>query len=116
MLGESSATQRAVTAAALLDRGFKGLFNGVMAQNLSRFQSRPSPQPPVNLRDQVCGKNRPKGEDDASVASLGPRFETMPPVPVFTGGADAKAVSAPAVASVGGGGSVNIPLPRLRPR
>lgn len=115
VLGETSATQRAVAAAALLDRGFNGLFNGVLAQNLSRFKTRPSPQPPVNLRAEVCGAKRQRGENEA-VASLGPRFETMPPVPVFTGGADAKAANvAPALASTGGG-TVNIPLPRPRPR
>ena len=54
-----------------------------------------------------------------SHASLGPRFETMPPVNVFTGGADpalpGQGGAAPAAASPAGGGAVDIPLPRPRP-
>ena len=55
-----------------------------------------------------------------TVASLGPRFETMQPVPVFTGGADTgppgkASVTAAAAAPPSGGAEVSIPLPRPRP-
>lgn len=117
VLGESSATQRAVTAASLLDKGFNGGLGGMLGQNLANFRRQPSPQAPADLYQEVCGKSRAKGEDEA-VASLGPRFETMPPVKVFTGGADPSlpgkgtATASPAP----GGGEVSIPLPRPRPQ
>lgn len=116
VLGETSANQRAVTAAALLDKGFGGGLGGMLGQNLNNFRSQPSPTAPANLHEEICGKSREKGEAETVVASLGPRFETMPPVAVFTGGADpslpGKGGAAPAAAA---GGPVDIPLPRLRP-
>ncbi|MBN9022417.1 MAG: D-alanyl-D-alanine carboxypeptidase [Rhizobiales bacterium] len=120
VLGESSANQRAVTAAGLLDKGFNGGLGNILGQNLSNFRKQPSPEAPANLYEEVCGKGRDKGEADTTVASLGPRFETMQPVPVFTGGADTgppgkASVTAAAAAPPSGGAEVSIPLPRPRP-
>jgi D-alanyl-D-alanine carboxypeptidase len=119
VLGETSANQRAVTAAGLLDKGFAGGSGGMLAQNLSKFRTQPSPTAPANLQAEICGKNRNRGEADTVVASLGPRFQTMPPVAVFTGGADAAAPAtkggAGAAPAAAAGGAVNIPLPRPRP-
>jgi D-alanyl-D-alanine carboxypeptidase len=117
VLGETSANQRAVTAAGLLDKGFGGGSGGLLGQNLAKFRTQPSPTAPANLHSEICGKNRNRGEADAAVASLGPRFETMPPVAVFTGGADPSlpakgGAAAPATAS---GAVIEIPLPRPRP-
>jgi D-alanyl-D-alanine carboxypeptidase len=115
VLGETSANQRTITAAGLLDKGFGGGLGGMLGQNLANFRSRPSPAAPANLYEEICGKSRDKGEADTAVASLGPRFQTMEPVAVFTGGADplpGKGGVAPAAAS---GGAVNVPLPRPRP-
>ncbi len=115
VLGETSANQRAVTAASLLDKGFGGGLGAMIGQKLANFRSRPSSAAPANLHEEICGKNREKGEADAMVASLGPRFETMPPVKVFTGGADplpGKGDAGPAVVPAG---EVNVPLPRPRP-
>jgi len=117
VLGDSSATARAVTAAGLLDKGFNGALGGFLGQDLSKFRSQPSPAAPANLHEEICGKSRDKGEAEVSVAALGPRFDVMEPVKVFTGGADAVGVqpaAAPAAAS--GGAPANVPLPRLRPQ
>ena len=119
VLGEGSANERAITAAGLLDKGFTGGLGGMLGQNLANFRSRPSAAAPANLHEEICGKSREKGEAETVVASLGPRFETMPPVNVFTGGADpalpGQGGAAPAAASPAGGGAVDIPLPRPRP-
>ena len=116
VLGETSANQRAVTAAGLLDKGFNGGLGGLLGQNLANFRSRPSSEAPANLHAEICGKDRNRGEAAAVVASLGPRFETMPPVAVFTGGADPAAPGKSGAAPAGASGApVNIPLPRLRP-
>jgi hypothetical protein len=108
---------RAETAAGLLNRGFNGGLGGLMGQNLNNFRSRPSPAAPANLHEEICGKNRAKGEAETTVSALGPRFVVMEPVRVFTGGADpvGTAAAAPAAAAQGGG-AVNIPLPRPRPQ
>jgi D-alanyl-D-alanine carboxypeptidase len=118
VLGETSAVARAETAAGLLNRGFNGLFGGILGQDLSNFRRQPSPAAPINLYDDICGKSRARGETDDTVSALGPRFHVMEPVKVFTGGADVgppgTAAAAPAVATPGG--EVNIPLPRPRPQ
>lgn len=118
VLGDTSAAARAETAAGLLNRGFNGGLGGLMGQNLANFRSRPSPAAPANLHQEICGKNRAKGEAETAVSALGPRFVVMEPVRVFTGGADpagGTAAAAPAAAPEAGG-AVNIPLPRPRPQ
>jgi D-alanyl-D-alanine carboxypeptidase len=118
VLGDTSAAARAETAAGLLNRGFNGGLGGLMGQNLANFRSRPSPAAPANLHEEICGKNRAKGETETAVSALGPRFVVMEPVRVFTGGADpagGTTTAAPAVAPQGGG-AVNIQLPRPRPQ
>jgi D-alanyl-D-alanine carboxypeptidase len=118
VLGETSAAARAETAATLLNRAFNGVFGGFLGQDLASFRAQPSPAAPVNLHEEICGKNRSRGESDAAVSALGPRFETMEPVRVFTGGADSVVAPTPVAAPAGGapGGEVNIPLPRPRPQ
>ncbi len=58
VLGESSANQRAVKAAGLLDKGFNGGLGGMMGQNLANFRKSPSQAAPANLHEEICGKNR----------------------------------------------------------
>jgi D-alanyl-D-alanine carboxypeptidase len=117
VLGDTSAAARAETAANLLNRGFNGALGGLMGQNLNNFRSRPSAARPVNLHEEICGKNRARGEADTAASALGARFVVMEPVRVFTGGADPSggAAATPAAAA-SSGGEVNIPLPRPRPQ
>ncbi|HET7714715.1 MAG TPA: D-alanyl-D-alanine carboxypeptidase family protein [Bauldia sp.] len=116
VLGETSAAQRAETAASLLNRGFNGVFGGFLGQDLANFRKQPSPAAPVNLHEEICGKNRPRGETDAAVSALGPRFVVMEPVRVFTGGADPVGATPAAAPAASPGGEVNMPLPRPRPQ
>ncbi len=119
VLGETSAAQRAETAAGLLNRGFNGVFGGFMGQDLAKFRSQPSPVRPANLHEEICGKARERGDSEEAVSALGPRFVVMEPVKVFTGGADpvgAAPAATPAAATSSPGGEVNIPLPRPRPQ
>ncbi len=116
VLGDSSAAARAETAAALLNKGFNGGLGG-FRQDLSKFRAQPSPAAPANLHEEICGKNREKGEAEITVSALGPRFTVMEPVKVFTGGADPVGVNpAAAPAAASGGAPANVPLPRLRPQ
>lgn len=87
VLGATNSTDRAEQAARLLDKGFNGinLFKSDLAASREA-----SPQPVVDMRDQVCGKRkRPEdGEGEGEVASasvLGPRFKVADPVVVTTG-------------------------------
>jgi len=120
VLGETSAAARAETAAGLLNRAFNGGLGGFAGQDLSRFRVRPAAARPVDLYEEICGKARAKtSESDDAVSALGPRFVTMEPVKVFTGGADpvgAAPAATPAAATPSPGGEVNIPLPRPRPQ
>jgi D-alanyl-D-alanine carboxypeptidase len=120
VLGETSAAARAETAAGLLNRGFNGVLGGFLGQDLSNFRAQPSPARPINLHQEICGKDRAKtAETDAAVSALGPRFVMMEPVRVFTGGADPLTGTAPAPAAASAttsGREANIPLPRLRPQ
>ena len=113
VLGETSTDARAETAAQLLDRGFSGLFSGILGQNLATFQTRPAPGGPVDLRKQICETKHPP-EKPSAKSALGPRFVLMEPVPVFTGQADPqrrrRTDAAPAART-----TANIPLPRPRP-
>jgi D-alanyl-D-alanine carboxypeptidase len=95
VLGEHTAKERAETTASLLETAFTtkaGLFSRRTTLDELRPDVRP-PARPVSIREEVCGKNRAKGEDaDADVSGgagttsyLVPRFELMPPVPIALG-------------------------------
>ena len=118
VLGASSSKNRAETAALLLNRGFSNRYNGA-GPTLAGLASVPASGPVANMRAEVCTlAGKATDEDDpllsevASNSALVPRFQTMAPVPVYTGRTD-----------VAGGGSTvksvpasKVPLPRLRPR
>lgn len=118
VLGAMSSTQRTEAAGRLLNQGF-AMWSGPTKPKLAAFRSGPSGGAPVNMREQVCGK-QVQQEDDGSpdplLAKLGsasaliPRFVLMDPVPVFTGQAD------PLPGAVGGAAPADMPMPRLRPR
>jgi D-alanyl-D-alanine carboxypeptidase len=114
VLGETSSDARAETAASLLDRGFTGVLSSILGQNLAAFETRPAPGPPVDLHDDICGKEHAPTSDTAESA-LGPRFVLMDPVRVVTGNADPLPGAAPA-AQPSAKPAANIPLPRPRPR
>jgi D-alanyl-D-alanine carboxypeptidase len=122
VLGADSSNERAETAAKLLNQGFGG-WPSLNRQSLSGFASSQARGVPVNLRQAVCGKRPARGEDDelvlagaASHSALGPRFATMDPVTVVTGGADPAGTVKAVPAGASSRPVVNVPKPRLRPR
>jgi D-alanyl-D-alanine carboxypeptidase len=115
VLGESSALDRAETAAKLLAQGFRRGSLGVRP-SLATFESAPVTGTPVNMREfGMCGKRQESEEDGANPvlagmakgSALEPRFFLMDPVPVYAGRADPPSGVAP---------TGKVPLPRLRPR
>jgi D-alanyl-D-alanine carboxypeptidase len=118
VMGELNARERAETTASLLETAFAtraGLFSRRTTLESLRPETRP-PAYPVSIREEVCGKNRAKGEDaDADVGGtaqarasyLVPRFELMAPVPIALG---VPGGAAPAASS-----SPSTPLPRPNP-
>ncbi len=109
VLGETSAADRAETAAGLLNGGFRGLLSGVIGQKLATFQTQPAPGSAVNLRKEICETKRAR-KAKLGRSALDPKFVLMEPVRVFTGKADPLPPKGQA-----GRPAVNIPLPRLRP-
>ncbi len=111
VLGAGSSDDRAEVAAALLNKGFGDLLGSVGRPTLAAYKASPSSAPVANLRADVCKRN-PNGDNEDSFdpvlaklapnSALGPRFELMAPVQVYTGRADSGAPKA-------------VPLPRLRP-
>ena len=79
VLGDTSAAARAETAAGLLNRGFNGGLGGLMGQNLANFRSRPSPAQPVNLHEEICGKDWARRSGYGRVGARA-RFVVMEPV------------------------------------
>jgi D-alanyl-D-alanine carboxypeptidase len=117
VLGARSAQERTELTASLLSRGFR-MWAGPSRPQLASFGAGPSRGSPVNMREQVCGKQVPVEDEDtaealaarASASGLVPRFVLMEPVAVYTGRAD------PEPGEVGGPPPRNMPMPRLRPR
>jgi D-alanyl-D-alanine carboxypeptidase len=114
VLGADSSKDRAEIAAKLLQDGFRPKLLGGNRPALAGFRAARSPGPPVNLKEQVCGKRKKqKGEEEAKLAgafnrsALEPRFVLMAPVPVTTGVAARK--------DVGKKPAGGIPIPRPRP-
>jgi D-alanyl-D-alanine carboxypeptidase len=113
VLGAHSGAERAERAAQLLESGFNASPLSWLMPSLGSVDSLvPVNAEPLNLRDEMCGKNRrrhgPESDDDqasgsdsssafAAVASgfrlngakagslLGARVASMPPIPVFIG-------------------------------
>jgi D-alanyl-D-alanine carboxypeptidase len=128
VLGAPTPLGRAELAAKLLNVAFSGGSFGFNQVELASFHATPSPGPPINLHDMICGRHRSHpAEEDADVgdigSALGPAVSTMPPVVVYTGETDPGMV---AKADAGMGVSVDatpvqpkksrgVPLPRLRP-
>lgn len=89
VLGALTPRDRAELAAQLLDRGFSG--GALLSHDLEGAQNRPSSPVAVNIRDAVCGKNRPanqeeaEGDIDTSIPALGQRFRVTDPIVVTTG-------------------------------
>ncbi len=122
VLGAASSGDRAEMAAGLLNQGFGNLFGGVGRPSLARFDTAASSAPPADLHDRVCGKRVNSDDEDPVLASLGPnsalepRFQTMDPVPVYTGRADPLPGTPPASAAVAKAPPAGkVPMPRLRP-
>jgi D-alanyl-D-alanine carboxypeptidase len=120
VMGQPTATVRAEVTAALLETAFasrKGLFSRRPTLENLRPAARP-PSVPTDLREEVCGRNRQRGEDanaeiSASAADaaaprsyLVPRFQLMSPVQIAIGVPGG--VAAETVLS-------NSPLPRPNP-
>jgi D-alanyl-D-alanine carboxypeptidase len=98
VMGEHTAKQRAETTASLLETAFTTRA-GLFAKRTTLDQLRPEASPParpVSIREEVCGRNRAKGEDaDAEVGATGdtegarsylvPKFEVMAPVVISLG-------------------------------
>lgn len=114
VLGAPSGTQRAETAAKLLEKGFTGNTLNWLLPSLGAVDSlQPIAAAPPNLRDEICGKGRRNRTDHAEeenatapgapglnavtafanalqgplgageqVSLIGPRIESMPPIPV----------------------------------
>ena len=149
VLGADSGVDRAEFTAHLLDDGFNVFataFSGGKPE-LAAFEDTPTLGDAADLHDEVCARHKNKQEDagddnsdeDPKSSALVPRFVLMPPVPVFTGRADAAlpgkdapvptAVAAPAAGSVATSvaaaapvkplpvkaSAASMPLPRLRP-
>lgn len=117
VLGAQTADIRNELAASLLSRGFTMWSGAPGRAQLASFRAGPARGSPVNMREQVCGK-QVQTEDDgtATVAAkaetrsaLVPRFVLMEPVQVFTGQADATPARGKSMPS-------GMPMPRLRPR
>jgi D-alanyl-D-alanine carboxypeptidase len=114
VLGSDSSKDRAELAAKLLQDGFRPKLLGGNRPALAGFRSTRAPGPPVNLKEQICGKRKKQeGENEPQLAgafnrsALEPRFVLMAPVPVTTGIAAKKDGGK----KPGGG----IPIPRPRP-
>ena len=117
VLGATSSVQRTETAARLLNDAFDMWF-APKQPTLASFQALPSGRAPVNMREEVCGKQAQQEAEASSeglaigegpASALVPRFVLMEPVPVFTGNAD------PLPGAVGNAPD-DMPMPRLRPR
>lgn len=66
VLGSSSGTQRAETAARLLEQGFQGNALAWLTPSLGSVESIPTiAAAPPNLRDEICGKGRRNRTDHA---------------------------------------------------
>ncbi len=108
VLGATSAEERARIAAGLLDQGFAT--PGAFGRPVDAFVGNSPTPTPADMRSVVCAAGLPPdgnleaGSDDPD-SSLGPRVAIMQPVPVSTGGADARA---PALA-------FGVPVPPPRP-
>jgi len=117
VLGAQSSLQRTELTASLLSRGFR-TWAGPTRPRLASFAVGPSRGSPVNMREQVCGKQVPVEDEDtaeavaarASASGLVPRFVLMDPVAIYTGRAD------PGPGEVGGPPPAGMPMPTLRPR
>jgi D-alanyl-D-alanine carboxypeptidase len=116
VLGATSSMQRTEMSAKLLSDGFGMWFEGSRPR-LANFEAGPSGGLPVNMHDQVCGKQAAQESDgdpakveQGAASALVPRFVLMDPVPVFTGKAD------PVPGEVSAPGPAEMPMPRLRPR